>query len=404
MGMKWLVLIAAMGVAWSADDDYRPLLEQARAKVAAEIGRIPRYVCRQKIERQISTVEPRAGSGCSQLLDLHAKESQRFRFASFDRARLDVMLQDAEELFSWPGEHKFETSDPSSLLPAGISGSGDFAGFLTDVFDGSRASVKYQGTCGGAGCIRFEYDVARAKSRYVLKTSAGSYVSGYRGIFDIDSRNANLLQLTVRPTYLRDPGICVTETTVRYGRAKTSAGEFLIPESTERTALYLNGEFFDNKTSYEGCKQYTTESVLKFDDSDASAPSPQAKAAEPAAAPPKGAILKLRLMSAIDSETSAAGDAVEAALAQPVRDDSGRVVTPAGTIVRGHLTELERSYVPSILVKIHFSAIVLGGSEAPLKLKPEPQKNLGPDDTFIFRGKRASLGKNFVSTWIVEAP
>jgi hypothetical protein len=403
MLMRWLLLFAAIGVAWPADDDYGPLIEKARAKVAAEIGRIPRYVCRQKIERLVSTIEPHAGTGCSGVLAMHAKDPQRFRFASLDRARLDVMLQDKDELFSWPGEHKFETSDPSSLLPAGISGSGDFAGFLTDVFDGSRSTVKYQGGCDGAGCIRFEYDVARAKSRYVLKTNAGSYVSGYRGTFDIDSRNANLLQLTVRPTYLRDPGICETETTVRYGRAKTSAGEFLIPDSTERTAVYLNGEYYDNKTSYEGCKQYTAESVLKFDD-DTNSASLQAKSTEPAAPPPKGAILKLRFTSTIDSDTSAAGDAVEAALVQPVRDEAGRVVTPAGTVVRGHLTELERSYVPSILVKIQFSTIVLGGSEAPLRLKPSPQKNLAPGDTFIFRGKRASLGKNFVSTWIVDAP
>ena len=51
---------------------------------------------------------------------MHAKEPQRFRFASLDRARLDVMLQGADELFSWPGEHKFESSDPSALLAEGI--------------------------------------------------------------------------------------------------------------------------------------------------------------------------------------------------------------------------------------------------------------------------------------------
>ncbi len=392
-----------MGVAWSADNDYGPLLQKARAKIVDEVKRIPRYVCRQKIERLVSAVEPHPGAGCSEVLAMHAKDPQRFRFASLDRARLDVMLQGADELFSWPGEHKFESSDPSALLAEGISGSGDFAGFLTDIFDEARATVKYEGACDGAGCIRFEYDVARAVSRYMLKTNAGSYVSGYRGIFDIDSRSADLLQLTVHPTYLRDPGICETETMVRYSHTKSAAGEFMIPDSTERTAIYLNGEYYDNKTSYEGCKQYTTESVLKFD-VDASAQSQEVKAKEPAAPPPKGAILKLRFVSTIDSEVSAAGDAVEAALAQPVRDGSGRVVTPASTVVRGHLTELERSYIPSILVKIHFASIVLGGAEVPLKLKPAPQKNLGPGDIFIFRGKRVTMGKNFVSTWIVDAP
>ncbi len=246
--MRFLILFAAVGIAW-ADENTEALLQKARAKVIDEVHRIPRYVCRQKIVRQVSMIPARRGSTCSALIEQQANDPDQMRFASLDRAHLDVMLTDGKEFFSWPGEHKFESSDPGDLLSRGLSGAGDFGGFVTEIFDGSRATFKVEGKCKGEGCVRFQYEVPRKLSRFVMNTAAGSYISGYIGIVEIDSRNADLLQLTVHPTYIRDPDICDTSTVMRYARAKSDIGEFMIPESSERIALFLNGQYFDNKTS-----------------------------------------------------------------------------------------------------------------------------------------------------------
>ena len=118
------------------------------------------------------------------------------------------------------------------------------------------------------------------------------YVSGYRGIFDIDWPSADsLLQLTV---YLhlspRSGGFCETETIVCDSSTKSGVASSRLPTTTKRTAIYLNGEdYYQQNIRTKGRKQYTTESVLKFD-VDASAQSQEVKAKEPAGTALKGAI------------------------------------------------------------------------------------------------------------------
>jgi len=51
---------------------------------------------------------------------------RRHRFGIADRARVDVLLAQGTELFSWPGATSFDTATQADLLGGGLSGSGDF--------------------------------------------------------------------------------------------------------------------------------------------------------------------------------------------------------------------------------------------------------------------------------------
>jgi hypothetical protein len=170
--------------------------------------------------------------------------------------------------------------------------------------------------------------------------------------------------------------------------------------------LLNDASYLENRTSYLGCRQFGSESVLKFDESD---DAPEALSAQELATRalsfPPGTQMELSLISKIDSQIYSAGDVVEAALTKSVRV-GGRVSAPAGTIVRGHLTQMEHTYLPwnRVVIGIRFDRMMLGKTEIPLHLAPLGEMDERGRGAFTFNGKRAVLEKKFVSRWVVRAP
>lgn len=195
-------------------------------------------MCRQEIERRgySSPVRPPA---CGALADQEPQNiAGKLSLATVDRAKLDVMLGEGTELFSWPGGRRFDTGDPDDLLAGGFSGSGDFASFVLSVFTVYQVNFKYLGACDGAPCARFGYDVPSAVSRYAVKSPSAETTLGYHGTFDVDPQSASLLRMTVIPTDLPAalPGTCEIRTRMVCTRTAMDAGEFTIPASTKKSS------------------------------------------------------------------------------------------------------------------------------------------------------------------------
>lgn len=328
-------MAGTIAAVWASDIDSASLLSRVQSKVRDNAKRIPRYVCRQQIERQVFVPSMKRSRTCGTLAELGlANAAQKLPLRSADRVKLDVMLGEGTELFSWPGGRRFDANDPGELVPGGFSGSGDFASFVLAVFSLDQVTFEYLGACDGASCAQFGYDVPLAVSGYVMKTPFNEVTVGYHGTFDVDSQSANLLRMTVIPTGVPAvlPGACDLRTQMTYTRTIMDAGEFTIPESTEKEFLSTDGAYYLNRSSYEGCRQYTSESTLTFGD-DASAVNSPEPAAASAALPVAGGELQLRLATKIDSESSGAGDALEATLAHSGpgharRGDTGRYRLP----------------------------------------------------------------------------
>ena len=87
-------------------------------------------------------------------------------------------------------------------------------------------------------------------------------------------------------------------------------------------------------------------------------------------------------------------------------DGGGNVVVPAGTIVRGHVTQLLRYYLPvqKVFIGIRFGTIVLGGSDVKLPLAAEGFSNRLGIGTFSFRDSHVRLSDKFISRWVVADP
>jgi len=240
----------------------------------------------------------------------------------------------------------------------------------------------------------------------MVKSVLGKAKLGYHGTFDVDPQSAELLQMTVTPTELSAvlPQVCDIRTRMTYTRTTMQAGEFVIPESTEMEYLDKNGSYSSNRVTYEGCRQYTSESVLTFgDDPPKMLTDDKAKAS--LALPAAGSQLTLRLASKIDSERGSAGDSLEATLVRAVQDTEGGSI-PAATTIRGHLAELQRVYFPrrQVVIAIRFDTIVLNGSPMRLEIEPIGKTDQHGRGVFSFPGRRVVVDRHFVSQWRVGTP
>jgi len=406
--MNWwtsLLLAGSIATIWAGEIDSASLLARVQAKVRDNARRIPRYVCRQKIERQSFVPVKKPSRTCVPEPEEGFTKPPGSLLVVADRAHLDVLLAQGTELFSWPGATSFDTDTPADLLGGGLSGSGDFAGFVISVFTVNQVTFDYLGPCGGGECVRYRYNMPQELSHYILKTPVKEEATlGYHGTFDVNPQSADLLGMTVVPTDLSKAllEVCDIRTRMTYTRTTMQASEFMIPESTEMEYMGKDGAYSLNRVSYESCRQYMSQSTLSFGD-EALRTVPQGQTKVSRGLPVAGTELRLQLASKINSDVSSAGDSLEAKLVRAVRDTEGGTI-PVGTVIRGHLAELERVYFPPRqVVAIRFDTIVLSGAPVPLIIDPIGKMDQRGRGIFIFAGKRLVLGKEFVSRWRVRS-
>ena len=426
--MCWRIgfVVAAMVTGTSAADiDSISLLARVQSKVLASAKIIPRYVCRQTLVRQtyasrqkLRTLRKSPPAACpSSLSESVPFDSSQpdtvvaltngipgYTLVSSDRANLDVMIAGGDELFSWPGGGKFQTNNPNDLLGGGFAGNGDFAAFIITAFTSGQTSFEYLGPC-GPSCVRYSYDVPVAVGRYVVENPIEKVPVGYHGSIDIDPQSADLLAATVIPTDLSKAmrTACDVRTRMMYERTTLNASEFTIPEAAAEEYFDADGWYFSNWIQYTGCRQYSAESTITFGDD---GPAPGSEEQKPQIAegqPRSGTTLELRLATKLDSGLSSAGDPVEATLVRTVPASDGRSI-PSGSVVRGHLSQVERTYAPKPGVRfaVRFDTIVIGGRSTPVALVPTGKMDGRGRAVFTFSGEKVVLDSRFVSRWRVQ--
>jgi hypothetical protein len=114
-------------------------------------------------------------------------------------------------------------------------------------------------------------------------------------------------------------------------------------------------------------------------------------------------MLELRFASEVDSSLSSAGDRVEATLVRPVEARDGGAI-PAGSVVSGHLAQVQRTYSPkpAVTFAIRFDTIRSGRGSTPVNLIPTGKRDARGRGIFTFRQERVVLDAKFVSRWRVQ--
>ena len=117
----------------------------------------------------------------------------------------------------------------------------------------------------------------------------------------------------------------------------------LIPRESRIVAVDREGAEMLNVNNYASCREYLGESVVRFDDADATGAgvgdaNQTARETKPANIP-SGLTFDCRIVTPIDSDSSAAGDPVEAVLRDSIRDANGKVLAPRGARIHGRLAQ-----------------------------------------------------------------
>lgn len=394
------------------DVDQVALVKQARAKIVANIQRLPKYTCLQTVHRsRFEKVPPVRAGSCSYLND-SAKNLPRLSLAWTDRFKLDVTVSGGAEIFSWAGAQRFQSEHVETIVGSGMAGTGDFGPFLMSIFGSGAAAYDYLGleeeTGRSLAVYRYHVPVPASRYQFSVGPRADDTVTlAYEGKFWIDTESAELHRMTIDvPHPPRESETCRIETTIDYRQTRIGDSDFLLPRLTVLKLWDVEAQRYQNQIEYASCREFGSETVFRTGPEADTGP---AEASNVPLAIPPGIRIKIALRSRIDLPVSFAGDAIEGQLLNAI----GTKI-PKGTLVHGRIVRLQQEYLPSsyIAIGLKFDSVQVNGREAPLSLiaatrgatiRPDRIEKRQGIGMFTFPADRLVLDQTFVSEWKTTA-
>jgi hypothetical protein len=406
--------------------DPQDLYHRVRDRVLADIVHLPNYTCVQTVTRRVYAPHPAGTRGaalqaCSQIIADRAKRQGDLPLESWDRLRLDVGIADKHEVYSWVGASRFAEAGIQELAGGGQTNTGDFASTLFSVFS-DHPSMRFQGETqvDGRRVFEYTYETPVETSHYQVRFIVGKLTTAYHGSVFLDPETADVVRVTTVSEELPLAiGYCQVSRDLKYARVRIGPSDALLPREAQALAIDREGGERLNVNSYAQCREYLGESVVRFDDADNGAASPDAVAdqrgSQPAAIP-SGLKFDCRIVTPLDSENSAAGDPVEAVLRSPIRDFRGRVLAPRGAHIHGRLTRfLQRSATEtekaSYEIAMRFSSIEFGKTQVPFAANLSNVHARGATESnlrmgvglIVFHEQRLNL-RQLDTTWLTARP
>jgi pathogenesis-related protein 1 len=355
---------------WAQTSDGSDVLKRIRENVMDTATRLPRYTCSLKIERAQYEAAPGKARDCDGLAAQQSR-GQIGRLEETDRVRLDVAIGDANEIYSWVGEDRFDDRDVFDLVSAGALQNGGYLNFLAAIFGGDAADFTYDGekVLEGRTLAEFRFRVPLDRSNYIFANRRRySAITAYGGTVFADPKTGDLVRLVIHTSGLpEDSGACEASTTLDYSRMSLNDSQFLLPRQARLDILTTDASEFRNVTTYSSCHEFLGKSVVKFDES-AAEPSNGAPAQTPSPPTftlPVGGAFKLLFTQPIDTATAAAGDRIRAKLSVAIIDASSkRVLAPAGAEIVARIIRLEHFPVSpeSVRMLVKLETISVGGT------------------------------------------
>lgn len=238
--------------AFAADSDGRvdPELElqQIREKVSTHLSQLHNYTCHVTVDR--------FGRGGK-----HAMEHQ-------DQVQFEVAFVGDKELFSGPGEPRFEERPLRGIAASGMISDDAFGAHWDRVLSGDVAEFKYRGSCSKDGHHAFRYDfrVPVEKSQFVVSRNGLETIVGYTGTAWFDTETLDLIQLDQKTDRLPlSFGVSSIERIMRYNILRIGKSDFLLPNNSELAAYVEHGELVLNIINLKACREFTGESQVSYD-------------------------------------------------------------------------------------------------------------------------------------------
>lgn len=363
------ILLCGLVVCLRAQPDPGDLLQRVTQRVLDTVGKLPKYMCTQTIDR--SEYNPIGGS-TGHKCEPYARK--QLRLTTSDRLRLDVAVS-GQEMYSWVGESHFDDRSLFQLVRNGALSTGSFVSFLTVVFRDDEASFSYKGQTSEAGrpLAEFEFRVPVQSSHYIFSGSGNRVTTGYFGSIYVDPQSADLVRLVVHTEPLPlETGACESNSTLDYSRVRLNGADFLLPSRAQLHILNVTGFEMENSTVYSACHEFLGESKLSFD----SGPDFGVNTAGKSTAAvdlPSGLPFTIALTHRIDQTTAAAGDKITARLTAPIADAKHQVLVPKGALVSARIVQIRRFYglSPSLRLVLKLETVDLAGAPRPLSAQPD---------------------------------
>ena len=330
-------LILACAAACSSAADTPALVSRIRQHMREYVAHLPDYTCRITLERS-------------------ARPKARAPFEPRDRLRLEVAYTGGQELYSWPGEDRFEGGIEDLLPGHGMVSNGSYALHVRNLFlrDVAEFGPPREENCQDGPCVKLDFHIPALRSGYSLSAGAGSAPAPLVGSAWFDAASLDIVRLEVRvdeaPRAVR---IAATRETTVYARARIGEVEFVVPGVSELWLRDRDGSELLNRSRFDQYHRYAGSATVSY------GPAGDAPAAvAPARAPSRAAAPRVatQVTAALDSEIGE-----DAAIG-----DGFTATTADGLQVAGRITDMRR-VGKGWMVELTVSGMVRRGLGLPLK-------------------------------------
>lgn len=324
-GFVVLLIISACAVSAYSNDLPGAVLETAHTLRHNRdlLEHLPAYTCLETIGRE-------------------QKDPKQRKPRALDIVQVDVGVGQGIEIYSWPGERVFSSSDLGALVGNGFLETGLFHTFATNLFVENGAIVRSAGeqVFQGRDAIRFTYMFPSLESNWNIDWMGARGVVGQSGEFWVDKATLTLLRLDAAANnFPPNVPLKAMNVTMRYETLSLQRKTVLIPSSAEIAAVEMNGTVYRDTVTFSQCHVFEAESTI------ASSPETLVHAVEQYEAHretvPAGMEVPITLESEIRGATTKVGDAITAHLNKALKI-SPELTVPRGATVRGRVREFRQ--------------------------------------------------------------
>ena len=298
---RLLVLLLTGACCRAADP--QDLLSRIRSHLREYVTQLPDYTCRVTLER-------------------YSRRVGRIGLEFIDRLRLEVAYTEGNELYSWPGDDRFERGIEDLLPSHGLVSNGSYALHMRTLF--VRDVAEFAAPRESGGRIQLDYSVSAARSGYSMSTGTSAAPAPLVGSVWLDAATLDLRQLEVRV----ETRVAASRETTTYARGRIGEVEFVLPDSSELVLIDRDGQQFINRARFGEYHRFAGSSSISY------APAAAAAAEAPAHGASSGVLPSgQQITAALDAAIGA-----EAAIGDPFT-----ATTTKGEHAVGRVSDMQRA-------------------------------------------------------------
>jgi hypothetical protein len=252
------VVVALLGAAGLTGQDlpnWVLTLSKIKRQAKAELANVPNYAC---LEIVIRSRRPRGAAA----------------FKPMDTLRFEVAFIGNKELFAPEGAAQFQDASLRTFAAEGAIGNGEFAGVARNLLVNSAGRVTDWGAekLGRRDALWYGYEISALSGALLLQGNGVDAWVGERGRFWVDAETLGLLRIEDHavdiPLAL---GMKDVTMTITYGKVAVGASAVLLPTIAETLVTERDGSVERTLTEFARCREYGSESTIRFGPDDATA-------------------------------------------------------------------------------------------------------------------------------------